>query len=117
MTFSSTLQLSCIRHMKSSSYHLLQMLGSHQLERSAQHLLLWYGEQGWTRIPQLLFHLALFLLSISSYKSITDSFQEQDVIYMHRFINPQFTPWAVILNLLSETSRAKAAVAPQIFPL
>lgn len=74
------------------THHLHQMLGSHHLERSAQHLLLWYGGQGWTRIPQLLFHLVLFPLSISSYKSITDSFQEQDVIYMHRFSNPHFTP-------------------------
>lgn len=99
------------------THHLLQMPGSHHLERSAQHLQLSYGGQGWTRIPQLLFHLVLFPLSISSYRSIIDSFQEEDVIYMPHFSNPQFTPWAVILNLFSETFKSKAAVAPQIFPI
>lgn len=71
--------------MKSNSHHLLQMPGSHHLERSAQHSLPWYGGQGWTRIPQLLSHLALFPLSISSYRSITNSFQGQDEIHMHHF--------------------------------
>jgi len=36
---------------------------------------------------------------------------------MRHFSKPAFTPWAVTLNFLSETFRAKAVVAPQVFLL
>lgn len=98
------------------THHLHQTLGSHRWGRSAQHLLLWYGGRGWTRIPQQLFHPVLFPLSISSYKSITGSFQKQDVRCVHHYKDSQFTPWAVILKLQFETLTAKAAIA-QYFSL